>query len=115
MKDEFESRIETLARTVSRRDPTPDWKAEILARARREASAGPFRTFLPPRWLALGWAAAWTGICVLGWTAHKNSQQVARAIPSTGPAHQPFPRSAQSLTAQLSAFEKHLNLGAELQ
>jgi hypothetical protein len=115
MNDEFELRIETLARNIRRQDPTPAWKADILAKARREARVVPFRTFLPPRWFALGWAAAWTAIGLLGWSTHKTSQQLARAIPSTGHAQPPFSSSDESLTAQLSAFEKHLNLDADLQ
>ena len=115
MNDEFESRIETLARTVAWHDPTPNWKTEILAKARREARVVPLRTFLPPRWLALGWAAAWTGISLLGWSTHRNSLQVARALPSTSPAYKPFSRPAESLAAQLFEFERHLNLGSDLQ
>jgi hypothetical protein len=115
MNDEFESRVKTLARTISRDDPTPDWKSEILAKARREASFVQLRTFLPPRWLAVGWAAAWTGILLLGWSAHSTSQQIARAIPPTSPSRKPLSRPAESLTANLSAFERHLTLGVELQ
>lgn len=115
MNDEFELRIKTLARTISRHDPTPGWKVEILARANREASLVTMRTFLPPRWLALGWAAAWTGILLLGWSTHSASQQIASVIPSTGPSHKPLSRPTESLTAHISAFERHLNLGMELQ
>jgi hypothetical protein len=115
MNDEFESRVKTLARTISRHDPTPDWKSEILARAHREASFVKLRTFLPPRWLAVGWAAAWTGILLLGWSTHSASQQIASVIPSTGPSHKTISRTTESLTAQISAFERHLNLGVELQ
>ncbi len=115
MNDEFESRIETLARNISRLDPTPDWKTEILARARREASPVQLRTFLPPRWLALGWAAAWTGTLLLGLSTHFTSQQIARAIPSSSPSHKALSGPTESLTAQLSAFKRHLNLNLELQ
>ena len=109
MNDEFESRIETLARNISRHDPTPGWKTEILA------SFVQLRTFLPPRWLALGWAAAWTGTLLLGWCTHSTSQQIARAIPASSPSHKALSRPTESLTAQLSAFKRHLNLNLELQ
>ena len=65
--DAFEKKLESLAGSLSRPDPTPEWKADILARARREAatpSPSPGRT-LPPRWLMTAWCAAWAVIAVL--------------------------------------------------
>jgi hypothetical protein len=46
-------------------DPTPAWKADILARARREAMGIPLKKTLPPRWLMHAWAAAWVAILLM--------------------------------------------------
>ena len=59
MKDDFEKKLMALAGALHRPDPTPAWKADILARARREAGAIPIK--LPPRALALAWGCGMGG------------------------------------------------------
>ena len=115
MNDEFESRIEQLARIVPMYDKTPQWKAEILAKARNEARAVPMRRLLPPMWLVFAWAAAWVGICLFGWNAHSLSQEVARAIPSTSPLDPSSQISTELLSHQLLTLKNHLTLQSELQ
>ena len=39
--DEFEKKLQSLTGALHRPDPTPAWKADILARALREADAIP--------------------------------------------------------------------------
>ena len=114
MNDEFESRIEHLARIVSMYDKTPQWKADILAKARNEARAIPMRRLLPPMWLVFAWAAAWVGICLFGWSAHSLSQEVARAIPSTIPLETSSQISTELLSHQLLTLKNHLTLYSEL-
>ncbi len=63
--EEFENTLHTLTRTLHRVDPTPAWKADILARARREAMGIPLKKTLPPRWLMHAWAAAWVAILLM--------------------------------------------------
>lgn len=57
--DAFEDKLRALACALHRDDPTPEWKAEILDRARREAV---IRT---PRWLLAGLGMAWVCIAIL--------------------------------------------------
>ena len=57
--DDFENKLRAITGSLHRPDPTPAWKADILARARREADAIPVKRMLPPRWLMMAWAAAW--------------------------------------------------------
>ena len=60
--DEFEQALMRDLASASRRDPTPAWKADILARA-----SAPVRrkviTF--PRPMLLAWAACWVAVLVL--------------------------------------------------
>jgi hypothetical protein len=65
--DAFEKKLESLAGELPRPDPTPQWKADILARARREAavSTATPRRILPPRWLMTVWCTAWAVIAML--------------------------------------------------
>lgn len=112
--DEFEKKLQALTGGLQRPDPTPAWKAEILARARREADAIPFQRTLPPRWLMLGWAAAWVAILVMNLTAPSN--------PALGTTHfavatKPDPMSAaprDSSAQTLLAFHQRMNLNLEL-
>ena len=63
--DNFEKKLLALTGAAGRPDPTPAWKADILARALREAEAAPLTRLAPPRWLLLSWAAAWIAILTL--------------------------------------------------
>jgi hypothetical protein len=60
--DEFEQALQRDLASASRHDPTPAWKAEILARASAPAK-GKVITF--PRLVLLAWAACWAAALVL--------------------------------------------------
>ena len=112
--DDFEQKLQALTGALHRPDPTPAWKADILARARREADATPFKRMLPPRWLMLGWAAAWAVILGMNLTAPhdldvRSGQGMAVAVP--GPTQSGSP----DITAPtLLAFHQHLKLNLDL-
>ena len=57
--EEFEDKLRVLASKLTRPDPTAAWKAEILTRARTEA------TVHTPRWLVLGLGMSWICIAIL--------------------------------------------------
>ena len=114
MNDEFESRIEELARIFPMEDKTPQWKAEILAKARTEARAVQKGRFLPPIWLLFAWAAAWILIGLLEWGAHRLSWEIARVSPSTQPLDSASQNSKLPTSQQLVTLEKHLALYSEL-
>jgi hypothetical protein len=61
MNDDFEKEFLRMPGALRRPDPTLAWKADILARARREAGA----RRRPPWLLVAGWTAAWTAIVML--------------------------------------------------
>lgn len=63
--NDLENQLRALTSALHRPDPTPAWKADILSRALREASVTPFKPNSPPRWLMVGWAAAWTAIIAM--------------------------------------------------
>ena len=112
--DDFEKKLHTLTGALHRPDPTPTWKADILARARREADAIPFKRMLPPRWLMLGWAAAWAVILAMNLAAPRESGLSTNhdlAASGTDPA------SAASLGGDLPtllAFYQRMNLNLDL-
>jgi hypothetical protein len=72
--DEFEKKLHALTGGLHRPDPTPAWKTDILARARREADAPAGTRTRPPRWLVLSWAAAWTAILVMNVATPRDPQ-----------------------------------------
>jgi hypothetical protein len=111
--DEFEKKLHALTGGLRRPDPTPAWKADILARARREADAVPFQRTLPPCWLMLGWAAAWVAILAMNFTAPSNPAPESGRVASSNaePASAaPTDRSAPTLLA----FHQRMNLNLEL-
>lgn len=65
--DDVEDKLQALAHALPRPDPTPAWKADILARASREASP----RLMPPRWLLLTWVIAWSAILSLNFLTHR--------------------------------------------
>ncbi|QIF05269.1 hypothetical protein [Roseimicrobium sp. ORNL1] len=79
--DAFEKKLESLAGAMPRPDPTPQWKAEILARARREAEASAVtpRRVLPPRWLMTVWCTAWVAIALLRFSTPADSTPIRTA------------------------------------
>lgn len=71
--EEFEKKLQALTRALQRPDPTPAWKADILARARCEAKPSSSRRLLPPRWLMLSWGAAWVAIAWMSFTTPQSA------------------------------------------
>ncbi|MEA3210308.1 MAG: hypothetical protein QOE70_3365 [Chthoniobacter sp.] len=109
---EFEKKLRALTGALRRPDPTPAWKADILARARREADAISTPRMLPPRWLMLTWAAAWVAILALnfttpGETTLRTTPDLATAKPGPAPA-------AFGDSSTLLAFHRRLNLNLDL-
>ena len=115
MNDDFEKELRALTRALRRPDPTPAWKADILARARREAEALPMKRMLPPRWLMTSWAAAWIAIVALDFTAPKDapSDLAMNTVPlvKTTPSNGTLP---QGDLPALIAFHQHRNLNLDL-
>ncbi len=91
--DDFENRLRELAGQPHRSDPTPAWRADILARARREADALLKTRSGPPRWLVLSWAAVWVAIAAF-----------AFATPRGDPPNE-TPGSHATVSTDLSAVD----------
>ncbi len=111
--DDLEKKLHMLTSVLRRPDPTSAWKEEILARARQEASLTPMPRTLPPRWLMLGWAAAWMAILALNFSMTKDgttNDWVNRTKMQSPPMSTP---SHEELSA-LIAFEQRRNLELEL-
>jgi hypothetical protein len=103
MNDDLESKLHALTGALRRPDPTPAWKTDILARARREATVIPLKQTLPPRWLMLGWAAAWMAILALNFTAPRDAELSS----TTSTRKQSSSSSSQGDVAVLFAFQQH--------
>jgi hypothetical protein len=114
--DDFENKLRVLTGALQRPDPTPAWKADILARARREADAIPLKRNLPPRWLMLGWAAAWTAILAMNLFTQRESSADLALSPRVSAPKQATPNiaSPQGELPALIAFHHHLNLNLDL-
>jgi len=106
--DDFEKKLLALTGALHRPDPTPAWKADILAKARREADTIPLKRSLPPRWLMLSWATAWGAIFAFHLTqpsaTKPNAESIVSAKPSVKPASPPL---------TLIAFHQQLNLNLD--
>ena len=106
--DDFEKKLLAITEALHRPDPTPGWKVDILARARREADSIPLKRSLPPRWLMLSWATAWMAIFVFQFTQPSatklNAESIVSAKPSVKPASPPL---------TLIAFHQQLNLNLD--
>lgn len=114
--DEFEKKLHALTGALHRPDPTPAWKAEILARARREAESIPLKRTLPPRWLMFGWAAAWIAILVMNFMARLNPTPETNLFVGV-PASNPEPTAAapaEATAPTLFAFHQRMNLNLDL-
>ena len=108
--DDFEKKLQSLTGALHRPDPTPEWKADILARAMREANAArPNRSLLPPRWLIATWGTAWAAVVVLNLAAPQTPVQSGS---SQGIATAPDTKPPASET--LMAYNRQLNLSLEL-
>jgi hypothetical protein len=115
-EDDFEKKLRALTGAFQRPDPTPAWKADILARARREARAIPMQRTLPPRWLMLSWAAAWVAVFVLNFTAPSEPQALmARTMPDPDAGSAPTAYTQAAASPQtLLALEQRMKLNLDL-
>jgi hypothetical protein len=113
--DAFEKKLESLAGALPRLDPTPQWKADILARARREAGASIAtpRRVLPPRWLMTVWCTAWAVIAMLHISTPAGTSIQESAAPLAGTKRGSDTRSdtpsADSSSLTLLAFHRELS------
>jgi len=114
--DNFEKKLLALTGAAGRPDPTPAWKAEILARALRETEAAPVIRLAPPRWLLLSWAAAWTAILVLSFTTPRDTMPGAarRISAASATDHSPGAPGADPATPTLFAFHQRMNPNLDL-
>ncbi len=110
--DDFEKKLRALTGALQRPNPTVAWKADILARARREANAVPIQPMPQPRWLVLSWAASWAAILALNFATPRNAPSPA----ADGIASR-VPSATADLTASpqtVLAFEQRMNRNADL-
>ena len=114
--DDFEKKLLALTGAAGRPDPTPAWKADILARALREAEAAPATRLAPPRWLMLSWAAAWTAILALSFTTPRDTTPGAERRTAAAPAKGQVTdaQGADPATQTLFAFHRHMNPNLDL-
>lgn len=111
MNDEdFEKKLHALTNALERPDPTPAWKSNILARARRETATSSSRRLLPPRWLMASWGAAWLAIAWMSFTTpqsadpgHHSNLATLPEKPTTKPATE-MDASPQTLLAYQRNF-----------
>jgi hypothetical protein len=118
MNDDFEKKLIALTGALRRSDPTAAWRGDILARARREAEAIPFKRMLPPRALVIGWAAAWAAIMLLSVATPRNVDQRPASDFAASGANQKQEAASTDLTAStatLIAFDRQYNLNGGLQ
>jgi hypothetical protein len=107
--DDFEKKLHELTNSPRRPDPTAAWKADILARARREADAIPINRMLPPPWLMVGWAAAWAVILAMNFSTPRDATTgVSAGIAASDSA---TPRNE---VPTLLAFHQRMNLNLDL-
>jgi len=114
--DDFEKKLLALTGAAGRPDPTPAWKADILARALREAEAAPLTRLAPPRWLLLSWAAAWTTIAVLHFSIPQDMAPAPTRGAAAAPAKSqpPDAQGADPATQTLFAFHRRMNPNLDL-
>jgi len=114
-EEDFENKLRALTSALHRPDPTPAWKADILARARREADAAPHVRMLPPRSLVLSWAAAWVAILTMNVFTQRDSLSDL-ALNSSPVQKQPSPDLAppHGGLPMLVALQQQLNLNRDL-
>jgi hypothetical protein len=106
--DPFEQKLRRITGHLSRPDPTPEWKAEILARALQEARPVAPNRALPPRWLVACWSLAWLAILALHFSAPSNPDP---SSPGQTAASQSAPSpEATSGVMTLLALQQQLQL-----
>lgn len=88
--DAFETKLRKLTGAHQRPDPTPTWKADILARARREADVAAEKSTRPPRWFMAALGVAWAAILMMNLATPRDpqprtTQDFAAVKPILGP------------------------------
>lgn len=107
--EEFEKKLHALTNALERPDPTTAWKADILARARRETAPASSQRILPPRWLLISWSAAWVAIAWMSFSAPKSVGPSHPKDLATTPA-KPIPKPASEMNASpqtLIAYQRN--------
>lgn len=102
--DGFEAKLRESLRRGGRPDPTPVWKEAILARALAEVRPRAHAQWLPPRWLMIGWAAAWVAALLLKWSV--DSMNAAAPYASKAVPAAPLMPSLFAYQEQLKHFEQ---------
>ena len=111
--DAFEKKLRELTGALKRPDPTPAWKADILARARREADAAPTERARSPRWLVAALGVAWAAIFVMNFTTPQDAPPSgARDVAVAKKMHAPDATPGESWT--LLAYHQRMNLSLDL-
>jgi hypothetical protein len=111
--DDFEKKLHALTGALQRPDPTAAWKADILARARREAGAAASRHMLPPRWLMLTWATAWAAILALHFNKPPSLTQPGTGFANSAKASPAPVAPTKPSVTPLLAFHSQLNLNLD--
>lgn len=112
--DAFEKKLRALTSGLHRPDPTPAWKADILARARREADATPREPMLPPRWFIAALGVAWAAILMMNFATPREPQP---RTPQGFAVANPTPAPDATLPADrwtLLALHQRMNRNLEL-
>jgi hypothetical protein len=109
MNDDFEEKLLRAASASRRGDPTPAWKADILARARSAAG----KRSGPPRVLVAAWAMAWAAIVLLTFATPRGADEspVSNVARSSAGQQQEAGENNPLTTPTLIALERqyHLN------
>jgi hypothetical protein len=115
--DEFENKLKAVTCALQRIDPTPAWKADILARARQEAIGIPFLRALPPRWLMRTWVVAWIAILAMHFTSPSSPTSEMSLIADVQSGHSDHAKAtlASSGIPAFLAFNQRMSLNLELQ
>lgn len=91
--EEFEQALQRDLASASRRDPTPAWKAEILARATAHPKE---KVRIFPRPILLAWAACWAVALLLHFMTPANPADLVA---------QSRPQSARAVAAEWRALQ----------
>jgi hypothetical protein len=112
--DAFEKKLRELTRAVQRPDSTPAWKADILARAWREADAAPHECMSPPRWFMAALGVAWAAILVMNFTTPHDAQSGGMREVSVSKKMLAPDALSHSASWTLLAYQQRMNLNLEL-
>ena len=102
--DDFEAKLQALTGAMRRADPTAEWKAVILQRAR----AASVLQLLPrpPRWLSAGLAACW----IASATLYCLTPSAPEYIVTESRAEAPASPSVDDAPSALIAFNRNFSL-----